>query len=100
MLLEEVKYHLPPRVGLTCQKVVHLKVAQVNILAENLGIPRIPSYLKLRPYQQQAIDNWFANRGRGTLKMATGTGKTITALAIATQLHQEISLQEIGRAHV
>ena len=36
MLLEEVKYHLPPRVGLTCQKVVHLKVAQVNILAENL----------------------------------------------------------------
>ena len=93
MLLEEVKYHLPPRVGLTCQKVVHLKVAQVNILAENLGIPRIPSDLKLRPYQQQAIDNWFANRGRGTLKMATGTGKTITALAIATQLHQEISLQ-------
>ncbi|NES05290.1 MAG: DNA phosphorothioation system restriction enzyme [Okeania sp. SIO2F4] len=59
----------------------------------NLGIPRIPSHLKLRPYQQQAVNNWFANRGRGILKMATGTGKTITALAIATELYQKIGLQ-------
>lgn len=65
----------------------------MNILVENLGIPRMPSHLTLRPYQEQAINNWFANRGRGILKMATGTGKTITALAIATQLYQKISLQ-------
>ncbi|MGD1807336.1 DNA phosphorothioation system restriction enzyme [Dapis sp. BLCC M126] len=65
----------------------------MNILVENLGIPRIPSHLKLRPYQQQAVNNWFANRGRGILKMATGTGKTITALAIATELYQKIGLQ-------
>ena len=72
---------------------MYLKVAKVNILVENLGIPRMPSHLTLRPYQEQAINNWFANRGRGILKMATGTGKTITALAIATQLYQKISLQ-------
>ncbi|MDJ0553911.1 MAG: DNA phosphorothioation system restriction enzyme [Microcoleaceae cyanobacterium MO_207.B10] len=53
----------------------------------------MPSAIKLRPYQQQAVDNWFASRGRGILKMATGTGKTITALAIATQLYQKIGLQ-------
>ena len=57
------------------------------------GCPRIPSSIQLRHYQQQAVANWFANQGRGTLKMATGSGKTITALAIATELYQKIGLQ-------
>ena len=59
------------------------------------GIPQLPSGLTLRPYQHQAIQNWFANRGRGTLKMATGTGKTITALAIASELYHKIQLQAL-----
>ena len=59
------------------------------------GFPALPSWLILRPYQQQAIANWFANQGRGTLKMATGSGKTITALAIATQLYEKIQLQAL-----
>ena len=57
------------------------------------GSPQLPPNLQLRSYQQQAITNWFQNQGRGTLKMATGSGKTITALAIATQLYQQIGLQ-------
>ena len=57
------------------------------------GIPRIPPNLELRDYQNTAIISWFRNRGRGTLKMATGSGKTITALAIATELYQAIELQ-------
>lgn len=57
--------------------------------------PRIPPTIQLRQYQRQAVANWFANRGRGTLKMATGSGKTITALAIATELYQKISLQAL-----
>jgi superfamily II DNA or RNA helicase len=36
--------------------------------------------ISLRPYQRQAVDNWFENRKRGLLRMATGTGKTFTAL--------------------
>ncbi|NET55862.1 MAG: DNA phosphorothioation system restriction enzyme [Symploca sp. SIO2E6] len=55
--------------------------------------PRIPPSIQLRQYQRQAVTNWFANRGRGILKMATGSGKTITALAIATELYQQIGLQ-------
>ena len=57
------------------------------------GFPRMPPSLQLRQYQQAAVDNWFANQGRGTLKMATGSGKTITALAIATELYNKINLQ-------
>lgn len=57
------------------------------------GFPRIPPSIQLRQYQRQAVANWFANQGRGTLKMATGSGKTITALAIATELYQKINLQ-------
>jgi len=55
--------------------------------------PKMPGSLELRGYQRQAITNWFANHGRGTLKMATGSGKTITALAIACELYQQIGLQ-------
>ncbi len=58
-----------------------------------VGCPKLPEDLELRSYQQQAISNWFKNQGRGTLKMATGSGKTITALAIACQLYQQIGLQ-------
>ena len=58
-----------------------------------LGSPQLPPNLQLRSYQQQSVTNWFQNQGRGTLKMATGSGKTITALAIATQLYQQIGLQ-------
>jgi superfamily II DNA or RNA helicase len=59
------------------------------------GYPKIPSSLKLRDYQHTAVISWFRNQGRGTLKMATGSGKTIVALAIATELYQQIGLQVI-----
>ncbi|MEO0532550.1 MAG: DNA phosphorothioation system restriction enzyme [Cyanobacteria bacterium P01_A01_bin.123] len=60
-----------------------------------LGIPTLPEAVVLRDYQQQAIANWFKNKGRGTLKMATGSGKTITALAIVVELYQQIELQAL-----
>lgn len=66
------------------------------VLAEKqlpVGCPKIPPSIQLRPYQHQAVASWFANQGRGTLKMATGSGKTITALAIATELYAKINLQ-------
>ncbi|ACK71007.1 type III restriction protein res subunit [Gloeothece citriformis PCC 7424] len=55
--------------------------------------PKLPSSLQLRDYQHTAILSWFRNKGRGTLKMATGSGKTITALGITTELYNKIGLQ-------
>ncbi|WP_216086680.1 DNA phosphorothioation system restriction enzyme [Halothece sp. PCC 7418] len=62
---------------------------------QRLGSPRLPSDLVLRDYQTQAVVSWFRQRGRGMLKMATGSGKTITALAITTELHEKIGLQAL-----
>lgn len=55
--------------------------------------PDFPDWLTLRDYQEMAIKNWFDNNGRGSLKMATGSGKTITALAIITHLYQKAGLK-------
>ncbi len=76
-------------------RLVAVAESQVNYRVAPVppGCPQLPADLQLRSYQQQAIDNWFQNQGRGTLKMATGSGKTITALAIAHQLYQQIGLQ-------
>ncbi|GGL71354.1 DEAD/DEAH box helicase family protein [Halocalculus aciditolerans] len=39
------------------------------------------SEIVLRDYQRDAVDSWFENDNRGLFQMATGTGKTFTALA-------------------
>lgn len=44
---------------------------------------------KLRKYQETAIREWKQNGYRGMLAMATGTGKTFTALAAAWELIRE-----------
>lgn len=53
--------------------------------------PKIPADVELRPYQQEAIQAWFSNNCQGFLEMATGTGKTITALAASAILFERES---------
>ncbi|WP_299575216.1 DEAD/DEAH box helicase family protein [uncultured Williamsia sp.] len=53
----------------------------------------IPEALRIRDYQRKAVDAWFAEQGRGILKMATGTGKTKTSLIAACKLAEAISQQ-------
>lgn len=48
--------------------------------------PIIPESISLRTYQEEAIKNWFDNRLKGIFQMATGTGKTITAISAITKL--------------
>lgn len=50
--------------------------------------PHIPKKIILRHYQEDAIAAWFKNNNRGLFEMATGTGKTITALAGAVRLFE------------
>ena len=52
-------------------------------------VPYLPKDIVLRKYQSEAIDAWFENRYRGLWEMATGTGKTITALAALAKLREE-----------
>ena len=55
--------------------------------------PAIPKEIVLRDYQKQAVNNWLKNQGRGIIQFATGTGKTITALAAAITLYKKASLE-------
>lgn len=50
--------------------------------------PIIPQNVKLRAYQIEAINNWAENNYRGIFDMATGTGKTYTALAATATLYK------------
>ncbi len=50
-----------------------------------------PDFIKLRSYQVDAVNGWFNNNGRGMYVMATGSGKTITALATISRLCQGIT---------
>ena len=50
------------------------------------GKPVVPQKITLRDYQNRAIDAWFDADCKGLFEMATGTGKTITALAASASL--------------
>ena len=54
----------------------------------------LPNWLSVRDYQKDAVEAWLANQGRGILKMATGTGKTKTAMIAATQLGNVLRQRE------
>lgn len=49
----------------------------------------LPDWLKLRDYQIQAIEKWEEKNYHGIYDMATGTGKTLTALASAEYLYRK-----------
>lgn len=49
-----------------------------------------PIGIELRDYQEQAIDSWLGAGGRGVLALATGSGKTITALSLVLALFEQV----------
>lgn len=49
--------------------------------------------LTLHEWQVRARDTWFAAGCRGTMKVVTGAGKTVLALAIAEQLQRTLDRQ-------
>jgi superfamily II DNA or RNA helicase len=44
--------------------------------------------LILHDWQNQCVESWFQNNKRGVIKVVTGAGKTVLALAIAEQLQR------------
>jgi len=53
---------------------------------------KIPSHIELRGYQTDVINGWFKKKGKGVMQMATGTGKTITAISAATMFVEKKEL--------
>lgn len=48
------------------------------------------SMVKLRDYQEEAVTKWFDNKGHGIFLMATGSGKTITALSLLDRFYKVV----------
>jgi superfamily II DNA or RNA helicase len=79
------------------ERIIRLKpeFESVEDLAQTLFINEIdtktqPSAIKLRPYQLQAIQAWRDNGFHGILSMATGTGKTFTAIQALKEIVEDI----------
>lgn len=54
-----------------------INLQQLNNINNKIIIPKT---FKLREYQENAIKEWLKNKGLGILEMATGSGKTFTAI--------------------
>ena len=54
-------------------------------------LERLPEKFELRDYQNEAIESWKANKYHGILAMATGTGKTLTAIGIIKRYRDKVS---------
>lgn len=52
------------------------------------GTPHFPYPSGPRDYQKEAFENWKKNNQRGLFAMATGTGKTLTALNCLLEIYQ------------
>ena len=53
--------------------------------------PMVPSYVHMRQYQMDAIEEWAKQDYVGIFDMATGTGKTYTALAAVARLFSDMN---------
>ena len=54
---------------------------------EPIGLSE-PEWIERRTYQQTAVQSWMEAGTRGILKMATGTGKTLTSLLASLELYE------------
>jgi len=64
---------------------------QDEVEEKHYHLPKLPEFIgrkkyKLRPHQKLALESWGKNNYRGILKLATGSGKTVTALHACTKL--------------
>ncbi len=64
-----------------------IEIGVVPNLEETLSLP---TGLRLREHQKRGLKSWFDNGGKGILEMATGSGKTIAALALTVKLYESI----------
>lgn len=66
-----------------------LKSDGEKIIPMDFGKPHFPYESGPRDYQKQAFENWKKNKQKGLFAMATGTGKTITALNCLLEIYNK-----------
>ncbi|MHC3129893.1 MAG: DEAD/DEAH box helicase family protein [Candidatus Bathyarchaeota archaeon] len=62
------------------ERLIEISPSDIEELKLDRWITRRTCPITFRGYQEEAISNWLNNKKRGIFEMATGTGKTITAL--------------------
>jgi len=67
-----------------------ISLSQVSEPRRGAGF-KPPAWLTLHDYQEEAIQAWAKNGGRGILAMATGSGKTLTALSLSCRVAKKNS---------
>lgn len=67
-----------------------LKSDREKIVPLDFGKPHFPYESGPRDYQKQAFENWKKNKQKGMFAMATGTGKTITALNCLLEIYKKL----------
>lgn len=85
------RYRKTNKIDTLIDEEIFLEKFQTSIPQENnkdIG-PKVPNYVVMRPYQLEAINAWASNNYKGIFDMATGTGKTYTALAAMSQLYRD-----------
>lgn len=65
-------------------------IPEVNEVSVTIEGPHVPPTVHMRPYQEQAILNWEQQKYQGIFDMATGAGKTYTALAAIAHLYKAL----------
>lgn len=65
---------------------------QAPVVATGVRVPRFepPADFEPRDYQKAGMQKWLDAKGRGILAMATGSGKTLTALYLAYKVAERV----------
>lgn len=84
--LEKLKSYQKDEMNLDIDKIELLEKEQAEP-----GIPCIPKDVTLYEYQLNAITRWYESGFKGIFDMATGTGKTYTALGALVNLSHALN---------
>lgn len=69
-------------------------VQEPRIWFSDVNTIKTPPSINPHPYQEDALNSWLNAGQRGILEMATGTGKTITALTCA--VHRYVAIRKMA----
>ena len=84
---EKIKtYEIPEAVKKRLVKIAPWEIKYENEIEITL---EEPEEIKLWRHQEKAIENWYNNDRKGIFSMATGSGKTLTALYATKRLEED-----------